>query len=170
MAGYNMDYNQDSGMRGGPRGACFTCGEPGHISRNCPRGGGGGGGGNGGGYGQYSRGGGGNRYGGYRGGFGGGGGGGGQGGGYRSNNYGNNDGAETMSFEVESEHVGRIIGKGGAKVRELQDESGARIKITREDRPPRVLLFGSDEQCRCARDLIEELTRSYPYAQPARDY
>lgn len=109
---------------GGPRGACFTCGEPGHISRNCPRGGGGG---NGGGYGQYSRGGG-NRYGGYRGGFGGGGGG---GGGYRNNNYGgNNDGAENMSFEVESEHVGRIIGKGGAKVRELQDESGARIKVT----------------------------------------
>lgn len=78
-----------------------------------------------------------------------------------------------MSFEVESEHVGRIIGKGGAKVRELQDESGARIKITREDRPPRVLLYGSDEQCRCARDLIKELTserRGYPYAQPVRDY
>lgn len=111
------------GPRDGPRGACFTCGEPGHISRNCPRGGSNGGGG--GGYGQYSRGGGGNRYGGYRGGFGGGG----QGGGYRNNSYGG-DGAENMSFEVESEHVGRIIGKGGAKVRELQDESGARIKVS----------------------------------------
>lgn len=33
------------------------------------------------------------------------------------------------SFQINSDDVGRIIGKGGCKIRELEGESGARIKV-----------------------------------------
>lgn len=115
--------------------------------------GGGGGGGrsyNGGGYGG---GGGGGFGGGYRGGFGGGGGGGG----------GFDDGPAT-EIEVDQSMVGRIIGKGGSKIRELQDESGARIKVF-SDRSngttTPVELRGSAQATQRAQQLINELCQGF---------
>lgn len=120
---------------GGFRGTCYNCGEAGHLSRNCPSGGGGRGAGqprfrgachrcgeeghyanscpNGGGgerdFGRSGN--------GFGGSFGGGGGG---------MNFGGDD---QHSFQISSDDVGRIIGKGGCKIRELEEESGARIKV-----------------------------------------
>jgi len=65
--------------------------------------------------------------------------------------------SETMS--VESRNVGRIIGRGGTKIRELQDDSGARIQVSREEDGngmKNVEITGTDEQVEKARSLIEE--------------
>ncbi|KAJ8395314.1 hypothetical protein AAFF_G00032990 [Aldrovandia affinis] len=62
-----------------------------------------------------------------------------------------------MSFSVENSSIGAIIGRGGAKIRELQESSGARIKITQGEYEGEVLLFGSREVQGKARDMIEAL-------------
>ncbi|KAK3577746.1 hypothetical protein CHS0354_005839, partial [Potamilus streckersoni] len=48
----------------------------------------------------------------------------------KENQYRNRDSerSSAMTMSVPSSKVGRIIGKGGAKIRELQELSGARIK------------------------------------------
>ena len=101
-------------------------------------GGGRGGGGGGGGYG--GRGGG--------GGYGGGGGGG----------YGG--GGDLVEMEVPSSSVGKIIGKGGSKIRDLQETSGARIKIDKErdNRVNAVVEIRGDSSSQAqAKRMIEEL-------------
>lgn len=37
--------------------------------------------------------------------------------------------SESTTIDVDSQYLGRIIGKGGSKIRELESESGARIKV-----------------------------------------
>ncbi|XP_067678893.1 probable ATP-dependent RNA helicase DDX43 [Haliotis asinina] len=71
---------------------------------------------------------------------------------------------ETTKMYVEESFVGRIIGKGGSKIRELQDSSGANIKVNRnltEDGQVLVVLSGSDEARTQAEDMIKELTESF---------
>lgn len=67
---------------------------------------------------------------------------------------------DDVTISVASSDIGRIIGKGGMKIRELQDSSGARIKILDDtgsgDR--QVLISGSDESKAVAQELIKELT------------
>lgn len=58
--------------------------------------------------------------------------------------------------------VGKIIGRGGSKVRELSDISGARINISRDcegDNVP-IAIFGPKQAIKTARMLIEELEHS----------
>ncbi|XP_062570833.1 probable ATP-dependent RNA helicase DDX43 [Saccostrea cucullata] len=65
----------------------------------------------------------------------------------------------SSAMYVESSLVGRIIGKGGSKIRELQDNSNARIQVTREENDNgeiRVELSGSPEAVAKAKELIEE--------------
>lgn len=65
-----------------------------------------------------------------------------------------------MTMSVPSSKVGRIIGKGGTKIRELQESSGARIKIqTGEDNHDEtsIDLIGTEEAQTKAKELIEEL-------------
>lgn len=52
------------------------------------------------------------------------------------------------------------IGKGGAKIQDLQFESGAVIKVTKETEgeETRVRLIGDDEQIKKAEELIKDLT------------
>ncbi|XP_061166109.1 probable ATP-dependent RNA helicase DDX43 [Saccostrea echinata] len=60
---------------------------------------------------------------------------------------------------VESSLVGRIIGKGGSKIRELQDNSQARIQVTREENDDgeiKVDISGSPEAIAKAKELIDE--------------
>ncbi|XP_063218394.1 probable ATP-dependent RNA helicase DDX43 [Bacillus rossius redtenbacheri] len=92
--------------------------------------------------------------------FGGGRGGGGYGRSERSS-YPEADGEKT-NISVQSSSVGRIIGKGGAKIRELESESGARIQIDKAasdefGATTTVVLTGSEECRSRAKGLIEEL-------------
>ncbi|KAL3868312.1 hypothetical protein ACJMK2_041133 [Sinanodonta woodiana] len=70
------------------------------------------------------------------------------------------DRSSAMTMSVPSSKVGRIIGKGGAKIRELQESSGARIKIqTGEDNNDEtsIDLIGTKEAQTKAKEMIEEL-------------
>eukprot|EP00105_Crassostrea_gigas_P010018 XP_011425160.1 PREDICTED: probable ATP-dependent RNA helicase DDX43 [Crassostrea gigas] len=83
------------------------------------------------------------------------------GGGWSSRNENNEEhGTENQStMYVESSSVGRIIGKGGSKIRELQDNSGARIKVTREENDngeTKIEITGSPEVVAKAKELITE--------------
>ncbi|XP_072534235.1 probable ATP-dependent RNA helicase DDX43 [Salminus brasiliensis] len=60
-------------------------------------------------------------------------------------------------LSVENSLIGRVIGRGGVKIRELQESSGARIKINRGDYEGEVLIFGSSDVQQKAKDMIEEL-------------
>uniref|UniRef100_A0A8B9LTY5 RNA helicase n=1 Tax=Astyanax mexicanus TaxID=7994 RepID=A0A8B9LTY5_ASTMX len=80
------------------------------------------------------------------------------------NGGGGNDGgggrpgsARPVLISVENSMIGRVIGRGGVKIRELQDSSGARIKVNRGDYEGEVLIFGSSDVQQKAKDMIEEL-------------
>jgi len=83
-----------------------------------------------------------------------GGGGGGSGGG------GGGGGGGGIRIDVPNSYVGRIIGRGGSRIRELQDDSGARINILKDeatgDSTP-VELQGSQDCQQRAKELIEDI-------------
>uniref|UniRef100_A0A3Q3WKY4 RNA helicase n=1 Tax=Mola mola TaxID=94237 RepID=A0A3Q3WKY4_MOLML len=58
---------------------------------------------------------------------------------------------------VENASIGRLIGRGGAKVRELEESTGARIKINKGDFEGEVLIFGSSVAQHKAKTMIEDL-------------
>jgi len=98
------------------------------------------------------------------GGFGGGGYGGGGGGGYGDGGGGfgggrGGGGGESETMQVESRNVGRIIGRGGSKIRELQDDSGAKIQVAREEGEngmKSVEISGSYDAVQHAKQMITE--------------
>lgn len=59
-------------------------------------------------------------------------------------------------MNVPADMMGRIIGKGGEKIMQLQQESGAKIDIRKEE-PGVVRLSGSGDQIDCARRLILDI-------------
>lgn len=69
-----------------------------------------------------------------------------------------NDNRQTI--KVPSRFVGRIIGKGGSKISDLQYESGCKINVTKEqDGDETVVILMGDEQSRQkAKELINDLT------------
>jgi len=99
-------------------------------------------------YGQQRGGGGG----GYGGGRGGGGGGGGFGGGF--------GGGDKEVMQIDTSFVGRIIGKGGSRVRELQEDTGCRINVSRDGGQygqTDVELVGDRNAINRAKDAIEDI-------------
>ncbi|KAL1415172.1 hypothetical protein MTO96_029688 [Rhipicephalus appendiculatus] len=61
---------------------------------------------------------------------------------------------------VPTKDVGKIIGKGGSRIRELEDSSGARILIRKDDADyfdTKVEVRGCEEARRKARELIDEI-------------
>jgi len=68
------------------------------------------------------------------------------------------DSGSATRMDVPNSYIGRIIGRGGSRIRELQEESGARINIMKDeatsDQTP-VELQGSQDCIRCAKELIE---------------
>ncbi|XP_047668414.1 probable ATP-dependent RNA helicase DDX43 isoform X2 [Tachysurus fulvidraco] len=62
-----------------------------------------------------------------------------------------------LTLTLENSLIGRVIGRGGAKIRELEQTSGARIKINRGDYEGEVLIFGNSDVQQKASDLIKEL-------------
>lgn len=75
---------------------------------------------------------------------------------------------ETIIIKVPTAKLGKIIGRGGAKISELQAESGAKINIIREncDEYTPVHLVGNDGSTQKAKDLIERLLED----RPRRDF
>ncbi|XP_073482899.1 probable ATP-dependent RNA helicase DDX43 [Aquarana catesbeiana] len=61
---------------------------------------------------------------------------------------------EPMCFRLDSSVIGQVIGRGGSKIKELEEASGSRIKIIKEDYDTEVKIFGSGEQQDKAKELI----------------
>jgi len=72
--------------------------------------------------------------------------------------WGDSSGGSSQRIDVPNSYIGRIIGRGGSRIRELQDDSGARINICKDeatsDNTPVELVGSQDCQDR-ARELIE---------------
>jgi len=70
------------------------------------------------------------------------------------------DRGQPMRIDVPNSYVGRIIGRGGSRIRELQDNSGARINIKKDeaghDTTP-VELTGSQDCQERAKEEIEAI-------------
>jgi len=73
--------------------------------------------------------------------------------------WGGDGGGETITMEVPGNQVGRIIGKGGSRIRELSDQSGCRINIDKNSRGDQttVELTGDPEAQARAKQMIEEV-------------
>ncbi|XP_041358597.1 probable ATP-dependent RNA helicase DDX43 [Gigantopelta aegis] len=74
------------------------------------------------------------------------------------------NGGNSTCLYIEQKDVGRIIGKGGSKIRDLQNESGANIKIYSRDvqrgEQVKVEITG-DQDCQMrAKDLIDNITEN----------
>jgi len=68
-------------------------------------------------------------------------------------------------FTVPSDRVGLLIGKGGAKIREIQERSGARMDIAKHSEAAaphlrEVRLSGGKEQTAAARAIIDKLVNN----------
>ncbi|XP_065843388.1 probable ATP-dependent RNA helicase DDX43 [Oscarella lobularis] len=72
----------------------------------------------------------------------------------------------TLCFDVPEETVGRIIGRGGANIREIESSTGARVRIDRDRHrgygggggDVRVVIHGSASEQRAAKDKVDELS------------
>ncbi|KRT86558.1 K Homology domain containing protein [Oryctes borbonicus] len=69
-------------------------------------------------------------------------------------------------IKIPSKFVGRVIGKGGSKINDLQFESGAKIIVTKdqEENETMVKLIGTDDEVTKAEGLIRELTVERDYS------
>ncbi|KAJ1640241.1 hypothetical protein T492DRAFT_898638, partial [Pavlovales sp. CCMP2436] len=70
------------------------------------------------------------------------------------------DGEFKISFRVPTDAVGTIMGSRGSRVKEVQDKSGARVFIEREEEPGTnertVYMSGSQEACERAKKLVTD--------------
>ncbi|XP_072354663.1 probable ATP-dependent RNA helicase DDX43 [Scyliorhinus torazame] len=62
-----------------------------------------------------------------------------------------------LSFYMQSAAVGTVIGRGGSKIRELEETSGSKIQILKGDFEVEVKLFGSYAAQMKAKELIENI-------------
>ncbi|XP_069000366.1 probable ATP-dependent RNA helicase DDX43 [Embiotoca jacksoni] len=79
--------------------------------------------------------------------------------GYKSRSGGGDRGGpgRQWTITVENALIGRIIGRGGTKIRELEEGTGARIKINKGDYEGEVVIFGSPAAQQKAKEMIEDL-------------
>ncbi|NXH70709.1 DDX43 helicase, partial [Hydrobates tethys] len=71
------------------------------------------------------------------------------------------DAAAPLCFHLDSALVGALIGRGGTKIRELEDSSGSRIKVIKGTYEAEVKIFGSVDVQNKAKMLIDDaVTRS----------
>ncbi|NWW92939.1 DDX43 helicase, partial [Rhynochetos jubatus] len=68
--------------------------------------------------------------------------------------------AAPLCFSLDSALVGALIGRGGTKIRELEDSSGSRIKVVKGTCEAEVKIFGSAAVQNKAKMLIDAVTRS----------
>ncbi|NXQ94000.1 DDX43 helicase, partial [Sagittarius serpentarius] len=71
------------------------------------------------------------------------------------------DAVAPLCFHLDSALVGTLIGRGGTKIRDLEDSSGSRIKVTKGTCEAEVKIFGSIAVQNKAKMLIDDaVTRS----------
>ncbi|NWV82987.1 DDX43 helicase, partial [Dasyornis broadbenti] len=70
------------------------------------------------------------------------------------------DSAAPLCFHLDSALVGALIGRGGTKIKELEDSSGSRIKVTRGTYDAEVKIFGSIDVQNKAKMLIDNVVMS----------
>ncbi|NXE33063.1 DDX43 helicase, partial [Ptilorrhoa leucosticta] len=70
------------------------------------------------------------------------------------------DSAAPLCFHLHSALVGALIGRGGTKIKELEDSSGSRIKVTRGTYEAEVKIFGSIDEQNKAKMLIDNIVTS----------
>ncbi|CAG2160950.1 unnamed protein product, partial [Oppiella nova] len=85
-----------------------------------------------------------------------------------SNNssFGQNQDSSKRVIQIESTFVGKVIGRGGQTIKELQNKSGARIHINKDSSgcDTDIELSGSSGQIEMAEKLIKELTQNGGYS------
>ena len=68
------------------------------------------------------------------------------------------------SMRIPNQMIGKVIGRGGARIKELKDKSGCKISIAKESRygeqTTEVTLQGSSEEISVAKELISEIVVS----------
>ncbi|CAE8630880.1 unnamed protein product, partial [Polarella glacialis] len=64
--------------------------------------------------------------------------------------------ADYLAFPAKA--VGAILGKGGSRIREIQDESGAQLNLVRFDSGCRVGISGTPEQKEAAKILLGNIS------------
>ncbi|XP_041419036.1 probable ATP-dependent RNA helicase DDX43 isoform X2 [Xenopus laevis] len=67
------------------------------------------------------------------------------------------DQSSPLCFRLDSSVIGQVIGRGGSKIRELEELSGCRIKIEKLDYDSEVKLYGNSEQQQKAKELIDDI-------------
>ncbi|XP_076462155.1 far upstream element-binding protein 1-like isoform X2 [Babylonia areolata] len=78
----------------------------------------------------------------------------------RDDDYG---GGSPVKMFVPAGECGKIIGRGGSKIRELQEQTGCKIAVSRDDEgngTRRVELTGSDDAVDLAMDIINQIMES----------
>ncbi|NXI72219.1 DDX43 helicase, partial [Anseranas semipalmata] len=70
------------------------------------------------------------------------------------------DATEPLCFLIDSALVGALIGRGGTKIRELEDSSGSRIKVVKGTFETEVKIFGSIAVQNKAKMLIDDAVAS----------
>ncbi|XP_025046965.1 probable ATP-dependent RNA helicase DDX43 [Alligator sinensis] len=76
-------------------------------------------------------------------------------------------GVKPLRFRLDSTVIGALIGRGGAKIRELEDLSGSRIQIIRGEHEAEVKIFGNDVTQNKAKMLIDDLVKKCSQTYPA---
>ncbi|KAH9503731.1 hypothetical protein Btru_067269 [Bulinus truncatus] len=77
----------------------------------------------------------------------------------RGGGFGGSTGGESETIYVESSEVGRIIGRGGSRIRDMEADSGCRIKVSRDGDSAghsSVELSGSKSAISEAKRLIQD--------------
>ncbi|XP_038603904.1 probable ATP-dependent RNA helicase DDX43 [Tachyglossus aculeatus] len=75
--------------------------------------------------------------------------------------------AASLCFTLESALIGALIGRGGSKIRELQESSGSKIQIDKGDYKAEVKIFGNKEAQNKAKSLIDELIKRQEQSSPS---
>ncbi|XP_063347835.1 probable ATP-dependent RNA helicase DDX43 [Pelmatolapia mariae] len=75
----------------------------------------------------------------------------------RQTTFSKEESSRPLTITVETTSIGRVIGRGGATIRELQESSGARIKINKGGYEGEVVIFGSTAAQQKAKEMIEDL-------------
>ncbi|XP_017884968.1 probable ATP-dependent RNA helicase DDX43 [Ceratina calcarata] len=85
---------------------------------------------------------------------------------YTNSSYNDQQSTDKFMIQIDTEKVGKLIGRGGSNIRDLQDKTGTRIQIERStgNDTTGVIIIGSAEGQEHAKNLIEEsLNDSPPY-------
>ncbi|XP_075718146.1 putative ATP-dependent RNA helicase DDX43 [Rhinoderma darwinii] len=76
---------------------------------------------------------------------------------FRRKESGDDDPSNALCFRLDSSVIGQVIGRGGSKIKELEEASSSRIKIVKEEYDSLVKIFGNCDQQSKAKALIDEI-------------